>query len=101
MSIAREARLDAELMEADFRFHQKVIDYSANAQFMHLFETLKSFTCETIKKSNVYRNFSEDIVEEHMQILKALREDNTELVIELFRTHITNSKVRIISSNII
>jgi len=100
MSVARKAGLDSELMEADFRFHQKVVDYSANAQFMHLFGTLKSFTCETIKQSNANRKFSEDIVEEHMQILKAFRENNAALIIQLFRAHVANSKARVIPSSI-
>ena len=97
MSEARVRRQDSELMEADFRFHQKVIDYSENAQFRHLFQTLKSFTCEAIMKSNVYRNFSVDIVEEHLGILKALQEDDRGQVIELFRTHIESTKERILS----
>jgi GntR family transcriptional regulator, transcriptional repressor for pyruvate dehydrogenase complex len=101
MSIARERQQEAELMEADFRFHQKVIDYSENAQFRHLFQTLKSFTCEAIMKSNAYRNFSVDIVEEHNQILKSLKKEDTARVIELFRTHIENLKERIISLNAI
>jgi GntR family transcriptional repressor for pyruvate dehydrogenase complex len=100
MSAAREAKLDVELMEADFRFHQRVIDYSGNVQYMHLFQTLKSFTCETIRKSNVSRNFSEDVVEEHRQILKALRDRDESLVIQLFRTHIENSKMRVLSLNV-
>lgn len=98
MSIAREAALDVELMEADFRFHQKVIDYSGNMQFMHLFQTLKSFTCETIRKSNINRKFSEDIIEEHMQFLKVLGEGDETKLVNLFRTHIENSRRRVIQS---
>ena len=98
MSKARAAGLDVVLMEADFKFHQKVIDYSGNIQFMHLFQTLKSFTCETIRKSNINRNFSEDIVEEHLQFIKTLeRKDSAELV-RMFRTHIENSRQRVIRS---
>lgn len=99
MSIARKAQMEEELMEADFRFHKKIIDYSANAQFIHLFETLKSFTCETISKSNINRRFSEEIIEDHLNLLKAFQERNTGLVVQLFRTHIANSKSRVISSN--
>lgn len=100
MSIARKAKMEEELMEADFRFHKKVIDYSANTQFIHLFETLKSFTCETISKSNINRNFSEDIIEDHLTLLKAFQECNTKLVVKLFGIHIANSKSRVISSHI-
>jgi GntR family transcriptional repressor for pyruvate dehydrogenase complex len=98
MSTARAAALDVELMEADFRFHQKVIDYSGNFQFMHLFQTLKSFTCETIRKSNINRKFSEEIVEEHVQFIDALKEKDSAKVIRLFRTHIDNSRQRVIQS---
>ncbi len=81
-----------ELEGADYRFHQAVIDSSQNEQFIILFQTLKAFTLEEIRKSNIYRNMSPSICTEHMQMLNALESGDMEKVLKLFRAHIKKTK---------
>ena len=80
------------LEEADYSFHQLVINASNNEQFIKLFQTLKAFTLEEIRKSNTYRNLSQSIYSEHMEILEAFKAGNREKVIKLFRAHIEKTK---------
>ncbi len=77
---------------ADYGFHQTVIDSSRNDQYIKLFQTLKAFTLEEIRKSNIYRNFSKLIYIEHMQILKAFEKGDAGKLLTLFRTHIKKTK---------
>jgi len=77
---------------ADYCFHQTVIDASRNDQYIKLFQTLKAFTLEEIRKSNIYRNFSRLIYIEHMQILKAFEKGDSAKLLTLFRTHIKKTK---------
>jgi len=77
---------------ADYSFHQTVIDATQNNQYINLFKTLKAFTLEEIRKSNIYRNFSKLIYIEHMQIQKAFEKGDAMKLLSLFRTHINKTK---------
>ena len=92
MKQAIKAKDIVMLEEADYHFHEAVIESSRNEQFLILFQTLKAFTLEEIRKSNIYRNLSPFIHREHLQLLKALEADDLEKVIQLFRAHIKTTK---------
>lgn len=98
MSAALGERDLDRLTEADFRFHQKVIAHSGNVQFIHLFGTLKSFTRDAIRTSNVKRALTSEIVDEHLKILQELESGHGPEVLRLFNDHIENSKARILAS---
>ena len=82
----------AVLENADYNFHQIVIDASENEQYIKLFRTLKAFTLEEIRKSNIYRNMTKAIYTEHLQMLKAFDLGDSERLLTLFRTHIRKTK---------
>lgn len=99
MEKAIETKADSELVEADFRFHQAVVSASRNSLFISLFDTLKSFTCEEITRSNIQRNYSPAIVSEHCEMIEALEKADPLLIMRLFRIHISNAINRVLLSH--
>lgn len=81
-----------KLEKADYSFHESVISASRNEQFIILFETLKSFTLEEIRKSNIYRNMSISIYTDHLHMLKALEAVDIGKILKLFNAHIKNTR---------
>jgi len=96
METALKNGMESELVEADFNFHLTAIEYSGNEQFIALFQTLQSFTCEEIRASNIFRKNSDRIVEEHAEFVGALRADDRSRLINLYRIHIANAKERVL-----
>ena len=85
-----------DLVKADFDFHLAAIEYAGNSQFIGMFQTLEAFTYEEIRESNVLREKGEPIVQEHVELLEALKEDDFPRLISLYRTHINNAKERVL-----
>ena len=70
--------------------HRRLQERAVQSSFSR---TLKSFTLEEIRKSNIYRNMSKLIYTEHMQILKGpSRPAIRRKLLSLFRTHIRKTK---------
>lgn len=92
-----EKALD-KLEDADFGFHEAVIEASQNEQYIILFQTLKSFTLEEIRKSNIYRNMSTSIYTEHQQMVNALEAGDAAKLLTLFRNHIKLTKKNVAAS---
>ena len=99
MERAINDRDDTELVEADFRFHRCAVAASGNILFTNLFDTLKSFTCEEISRSNIPRNFSLSIVTEHRELIEALEKDDLLTITRLFRAHIEQAITRVQQGN--
>jgi GntR family transcriptional regulator, transcriptional repressor for pyruvate dehydrogenase complex len=99
MKTAIAEKDDAELVEADFRFHRCAVAASGNSLFSNLFDTLKSFTCEEITRSNIPRNYSPRIVEEHREMIEALKTGDLLTITRLFRVHIEKAIGRVLREN--
>lgn len=99
MKAAIAGRNAAELVEADFRFHRAAVAASGNNLFTNLFDTLKSFTCEEITRSNIPRNYSPRIVEEHKEMIDALKTSDLLTITRLFRVHIEKAIERVLREN--
>jgi len=99
MERAISERDDMELVEADFRFHRAAVAASGNSLFTNLFDTLKSFTCEEITRSNIPRNYSPRIVEEHKEMIEALKTGDLLTITRLFREHIEKAIGRVLRGN--
>jgi GntR family transcriptional regulator, transcriptional repressor for pyruvate dehydrogenase complex len=98
MERAITERDDTELVDADFRFHRCAVAASGNTLFAHLFDTLKSFTCEEITRSNIPRNYSTSIVAEHRELIAALEKSDLLTITRLFRVHIERAIDRVLKS---
>ena len=96
MENAIDKKDDTELVEADFRFHRSAVTASGNSLFANLFDTLKSFTCEEITRSNIPRNYSPRIVEEHKEMIAALKTGDLLTISRFFRNHIEKAIARVL-----
>ena len=84
-----------ETVQADYGFHNIIIEGSRISLFASIFRTLESFMHEEIKKTNraVYRKI--DVVKEHESIINAIRTGNTALAVNAVDLHIDNVKKRL------
>ena len=84
-----------KLIELDFYFHHAIMEGCNNSLFLSLFDTLKSFLYDEIKKSQLdYKDLSK-ISEEHMVLLEALQSGDSTQVLDTYSAHIANIKARI------
>lgn len=85
----------ANLIEADFRFHNIMIKGCNNTLFTSLFDTLRSFLYDEIKQSQLdYKDLTK-IPNEHDILLNALLTGNKSTVYTAYSNHISNIKERL------
>jgi len=85
----------ANLIEADFRFHNIIIQGCNNTLFSSLFETLRSFLYNEIKQSQLDYIDLTKIPNEHNILLNALLTGNKSTVYAAYSDHISNIKERL------
>ncbi len=76
------------LAESDYRFHQIIISSCGNHLFDTLYETLKSFSIEEIKRGHQSYSDPNTIPKKHRLLLKVIKSGNTSKAIEAARNHI-------------
>jgi len=83
--------LDARL-EADYRFHQHLIDACNNRLFTHIYQTLRIFLKEEMKLN--IRKYGDRIKEpdQHQNLIDIIETGDYLRVADAFRYHITNVK---------
>ncbi len=83
------------LIEADFKFHNAIIQGCSNTLFSSLFKTLKSFLYNEIEQSQLDYTDLTMIPEEHELLLDALLSGKKSSVYSAYSDHILNIKERL------
>jgi GntR family transcriptional repressor for pyruvate dehydrogenase complex len=77
-----------DIVEADFEFHRLIISSSDNTLFSSIYDTLRSFTQEEIRKTNLLDFVLPELVGEHEAILAGIASGDVERARKSFRAHI-------------
>ncbi len=83
------------LIEADFQFHNIIIQSCNNTLFTSLIKTLKSFLYNEIEQSQLDYTDLSQIPQEHKLLLDALLSENKSSVYSVYSNHISNIKNRL------
>jgi DNA-binding GntR family transcriptional regulator len=97
LQIAEEALKEGnhlQLLELNAQFHDKLLETSSNNRAVQLLQQVRSFLL--IYRSNILRDstIKKEILQEHRQILQALKERNEEAVSKRVEEHLLNDKIR-------
>jgi GntR family transcriptional regulator, transcriptional repressor for pyruvate dehydrogenase complex len=95
MKISAKENNRENLIEADFQFHNIIIQGCNNNLFTSLFETLRSFLYDEIKQSQLDYTDLTKIPIEHNMLLKALLTGDKATVYSAYSDHISNIKERL------
>jgi DNA-binding FadR family transcriptional regulator len=76
-----------DIVEADYEFHRLVIASCDNTLFSNIYETLRAFTVEEIRKTNLLDSALPELVGEHVAILCGIGAGDPELAGRAFRVH--------------
>jgi DNA-binding FadR family transcriptional regulator len=95
MRSSAEEKNRVSLIEADFQFHNIIIEGCKNTLFSSLFKTLRSFLYDEIKQSQLDYNDLSKIPAEHDLLLNALLTGEKSTVYSAYSDHISNIKERL------
>jgi DNA-binding FadR family transcriptional regulator len=77
-----------EVVAADYEFHRLVIAASANTLFSNIYDTLRSFMLEEIRKTNLLESARAALVDEHRAIIAGIRSGDSQKALGAFEMHI-------------
>jgi GntR family transcriptional repressor for pyruvate dehydrogenase complex len=77
-----------DIVEADYEFHRLVIGSCDNTLFSNIYDTLRAFTQEEIRKTNLLDSATSGLVEEHEAILAGIASGDVGRARTAFRSHI-------------
>jgi len=80
-----------ELIAADYNFHGTIISASENNVYIHIYQTLRSFMHEEIKKTNRDDDAITSMVSEHKKIIEAIRNKDLSAAKSAFTAHINST----------
>ena len=88
----------AKTIEADYRFHQIIIESYGNDVYTDIYNTLRSFMLDEIKQTySLYKN-SYEIVDEHEEILMAIKSGDRNNVLEAHEKHISGIRENLLKN---
>jgi GntR family transcriptional regulator, transcriptional repressor for pyruvate dehydrogenase complex len=79
-----------DIVEADYEFHRLVIGSCDNTLFSNIYDTLRAFTQEEIRKTNLLDSALSELVGEHEAILTGIVAGDVGGARTAFRTHIAS-----------
>jgi GntR family transcriptional regulator, transcriptional repressor for pyruvate dehydrogenase complex len=77
-----------DIVAADYEFHRLVVGSSDNTLFSNIYDTLRAFTLEEIRKTNLLDSAKSDLVPEHEAILAGIASGDIRQAQAAFRAHI-------------
>ena len=83
------------LIEADFQFHQAIINSSGNVLFASIYDTLRSFLHAEIKRSQDDYDDAVQICSEHRQLIESITSGDRIRAAGAYIGHIENIKRRV------
>ena len=81
-----------EFCEYDFQYHTKIIDYSENRQFVSIFATFKYRMRKLAELSLAHEGRMQDTYEEHLAIVEAMENNDTEHIYEITLAHMNTAR---------
>jgi DNA-binding FadR family transcriptional regulator len=77
-----------DIVYADYEFHRLIIESCANTLFSNIYETLRAFMQEEIRKTNLLDSARLNLVAEHEAILTGIASGDSRRAQSAFRAHI-------------
>jgi GntR family transcriptional regulator, transcriptional repressor for pyruvate dehydrogenase complex len=78
-----------DIVAADYEFHRLIIAACGNTLFSNIYDTLRSFMLEEIRKTNLIESTRATLVDEHRAIIAGIRSGESQSALRAFETHIT------------
>lgn len=79
-----------DLIEEDYHFHGTIIKACENEVYINIYQTLRSFMHEEIKKTSLDNEANSIAIEEHKAIVDAIESMDKEATITAHKNHITS-----------
>jgi len=77
-----------DIVHADYEFHRLIIQSCANTLFSNIYETLRAFMQEEIRKTNLLDSARLDLVGEHEAILTGIASGDKQRALAAYGVHI-------------
>ena len=81
-----------DIVAADYEFHRLIIAACGNTLFSNIYDTLRSFMHEEIRKTNLLDSARAALVDEHQALIAGIRSGENQKALGAFETHITGVK---------
>ena len=81
-----------DIVAADYEFHRLIIAACGNTLFSNIYDTLRSFMHEEIRKTNLLESTRAALVDEHQTIIAGIRSGGSQAALAAFEAHITGVK---------
>jgi len=91
MKAAKAGSSQEELVQADYHFHGTIIRASGNNVYINIYQTLRSFMHEEIKKTSMDDATSTAAIEEHQAIVDAIESQSEQRTYEALQSHIDST----------
>jgi GntR family transcriptional repressor for pyruvate dehydrogenase complex len=95
MQEAVDAASIQDIVEADYGFHRIIIASCGNTLFSSIYETLRAFMQEEIRRTNLPDSARSSLVAEHEAILAGVASGDTEASLQAFRSHISAIRLQL------
>jgi GntR family transcriptional regulator, transcriptional repressor for pyruvate dehydrogenase complex len=94
----KEAKTFDEAVEKDFNFHENIFNATHNSAFIRVFTSISSLIQDAIKESKIQSIKSPvrqaEGVQEHIEIIKAIKEKDNSKARDTMRTHLENNEIK-------
>jgi DNA-binding GntR family transcriptional regulator len=80
-----------DLIEADYNFHQATVQASDNSLFVSIYDTLRSFTLEEIKRCHEAVEYPLIPKNNHQQILKAIKSGDIVQIVLIYKQFVAEN----------
>ena len=84
-----------KLIESDFNFHFSIIEFDENELYISLYNTLRSFLYDEIKKTQLSYENLKLIPQEHARLINTMKTGNQIEALIAYREHIRNIKYKL------
>jgi GntR family transcriptional repressor for pyruvate dehydrogenase complex len=78
-----------DIVAADYEFHRLIIAACGNTLFSNIYDTLRSFMHEEIRKTNLLDSARAALVDEHRALIAGIRSGGSRMALAAFEAHIT------------
>jgi DNA-binding FadR family transcriptional regulator len=92
MRKAVDRQSDEDRVEADYRFHGIIIEACNNHLFNHLYQILRSFLYEEIRRSRTAARGIKTVPRAHEKLVSIIKTGDINLALDVLRNHISDIK---------
>jgi GntR family transcriptional repressor for pyruvate dehydrogenase complex len=84
-----------DIVDADYEFHRAIIASCGNTLFSSIYETLRAFMQEEIRRTNLPDSARSSLVAEHEAILAGVAAGDIQASLQAFRLHISATRLQL------